>query len=60
MPDDDDTAALEKDESWRFVQGLQLFFLIVIFIYMSFFVKYDSPKFYVTQREEEKAKEAIS
>lgn len=50
MPNDTDTQALEDDESWRYVQGLQLFCLILIVLYMVTMVKYDSPKFYVTQK----------
>ena len=50
MPNDTDTQALEDDESWRYVQGLQLLVLILIVLYMVTMVKYDSPKFYVTQK----------
>ena len=38
MPDDTDRDALETDESWRLVQGLQLFFLLVILCYMFMYV----------------------
>lgn len=59
MPDDDDKEALVVDESWRFVQGLQLLFLLIIFFYMLCFVKYDSPKFYLTQKRDHVAKKVI-
>lgn len=60
MPSDDDTEALKADVSWRYVQGLQLVLLIVVLVMLAIFVKNDSPKFYVTQKNDEKAKDAIS
>ena len=60
MPNDTDTEALKKDESWRIVQGLQGVVLFVLLFYMITMVKYDSPKFYVTQKDDEKAKQVIS
>ena len=35
-------------------------FLVTIVVYMLIFVRYDSPKFYVTQKQDEKAKNVIS
>ena len=60
MPPDNDREALIDDESWRLVQGLQLLTLVTLFFYMIFFVRYDSPKFYVTQKQDEKAKHVIN
>jgi len=48
MPADDDREALEADVSWRYVQGLQLFILVILIVYMTIFVRTDSPKFYIT------------
>ena len=59
IPDDDDTEALKANESWRWVQGLQLIVLVIFFVYLVSLVRYDSPKFYVTQKQEEKAKQVI-
>ena len=59
MPSDDDQEALEADESWRFVQGLQLFVLVIILVYMLCCVRYDSPKFYVTQKKDSLARKVI-
>ena len=50
MPNDTDTEALVEDESWRYVQGLQGMVLFILLLYMITMIRYDSPKFYVTQR----------
>ena len=60
LPDDKDKEALLQDETWRLVQGLQLAILVLLLVYMLMFVPYDSPKFYVTQKEDRKAKLVIN
>ena len=50
---------MEDDETWRYVQGLQLFVLLVFLVYLLTCIRYDSPKFYVTQKQDEKAKKVI-
>jgi len=60
MPEDTDVEALKADDNWRVIQGLQLFVLISFLAYMLFIVRYDSPKFYATNKQDEKAKQVIS
>jgi len=59
IPDDNDVVALKENESWRLVQGLQLIVFVIILIYLLTLVRYDSPKFYVTQKQDEQAKKVI-
>ena len=48
FPDDDDEEALAENETWRIVFGLPMAMYGLMMIGLLLFVKYDSPKFYMS------------
>ena len=49
LPDDLDSEALEKNESWRFIFGLPIITYALILFGLVFLLPYDSPKFHIAK-----------
>lgn len=59
LPDDLDTEALEKNESWRVIFGLPLVTYSLILLGLIYLVPYDSPKFLMAQNQRTKALKSV-
>ena len=60
LPSDKDTAALEENTSWRFMFGLPLAMYGLMLVGFATFVRYDSPKFYMSADDNENALKSIN
>ena len=60
LPSDDDTPALEANNSWRIIEGMPMVFAISTIVGLLTLVRHDTPKFYLYSKDKEsKAKSAI-
>ena len=48
LPDDEDKAALAANKNWRIMFGLPMAMYLLMILGFTFFVQYDSPKFYMS------------
>jgi len=59
LPADDDKEALQNDTNWRYIFALQPVLLTISIILFITLLRTDTPRFYITQGEGEKAKQVI-
>lgn len=59
LPKDSDYNANYHTEMWRVIFGFPMFFSIIVVIMFGFVFKHDSPKFYLSIKDEEGARNAI-
>ena len=60
LPSDDDEEALLANESWRGIFAVQPVLLVAAIVLFLMLVRTDTPRFYISKGENEKAKLAIS
>ena len=59
LPPDDDDEGLAANKSWRIMFGLPFIMYGGMIIGFTFFVRYDSPKYYITNERKEMALRSI-
>lgn len=60
LPDEESTAAqLVQDHAWRWILGAPIFGYFIVLVILKFFIRLDSPKFYILTGRKDKALEAI-
>ena len=56
LPEDQDVAALQKNQSWRLIFGLPLLIYALMFALLILVIKYDSPKYHMSQGQRAQAR----
>ena len=59
LPKDTDKEALEQNQSWRLIFGFPAVFFIVELFGFLLIIRHDSPKYYISRGDREKAIHAI-
>lgn len=59
LPADDDVEALKDNKTWRLIFAIQPIMYVITIVLFITLVGMDTPRFYIMQGQDEKAKDAI-